>query len=204
MLEVKVAVGQVLDSLVYILSDGISNDYFLIDIGDFDAAQSILPYDANVRGVFITHGHHDHIFGLNKLKAAFPKCVVYASEECARMLSSAKANLSYYLEMPFEYTGEVSVLYDGDQVELFDGIKLTTIATPGHNPSCLSFMVDNYLFTGDSFIPGVNVVTNLPNGNKQLAQESMEKLKELAFGRKLCPGHCVANRKPNLRPGEIR
>lgn len=189
MLEVKTAVGQVMDSLVYILSDGISNDCYLIDIGDFDAAQSLLPREANVRGVFITHGHHDHIFGLNKLKVAFPKCVVYAFEECARMLSSAKANLSYYVEMPFEYDGPVVVLHDGDQIQLFDGISLIAFATPGHHPSCMSFLVENYLFTGDSYIPNVKVVTNLPGGNKKQAQESVAKLLELAKGKILCPGH---------------
>ncbi len=189
MLEVKVAVGQVLDSLVYILSDGISNDYYLIDIGDFDAAQSILPKDANVRGVFITHGHHDHIFGLNELKITYPACVVYASEECAKMLASAKANLSYYVEMPVEYTGEVSVLHDGDCIELFDDVILKVIATPGHNPSCLSFLVNDYLFTGDSYIPGVKVVTNLPKGNRILAQQSVEIILSLAEGKTICPGH---------------
>ena len=189
MLVVKSAVGNVMNSIVYALSDGISNDYYLIDIGDFDAVQSLLPMRANVRGVFITHGHHDHIFGLNKLKEAYPECVVYASEECARMLASAKANLSLYMEMPFEYTGEVTILHDGDIVPLFEGIYLTAIATPGHNPSCLCFEVDNYLFTGDSYIPGVKVVTNLPGGNKKQAQESSEKILRLAEGRKLCPGH---------------
>lgn len=189
MLVVTSAVGQVMDSVVYALSDGISKDYYLVDIGDFDAAQSIFPYDANVRGVFITHGHHDHIFGLNKLKAAYPACVVYASEECARMLASAKANLSYYVEMPIEYTGEVHIIHDSDQVILFDGIKLAIIATPGHNPSCLSFMVDNYLFTGDSFIPGVKVVTNLPGGNKQQAQSSVSRILDLGHGKVICAGH---------------
>lgn len=90
MLKVKSAVGQVMNSIVYALSDGISHDYFLVDIGDFDAARSILPKDANMRGVFITHGHHNHIFGINALKEDFPNCVVYASEECARMLASSK------------------------------------------------------------------------------------------------------------------
>lgn len=191
MLVVKSAVGQVMGSVVYALSDGISNDYYLIDIGDFDAAQSLLPKDANVRGVFITHGHHDHIFGLNRLKEAYLDCVVYASEECAQMLASSKANLSLYLDMPFEYIGEVSVLQDGEQVELFDGITLTAIATPGHNPSCLCFMVGDYLFTGDSYIPGVKVVTNLPNGNKRQAREIVEKILELGKGRVICPGHEV-------------
>ena len=189
MLVVKSAVGKVMDSVVYALSDGFSNDYYLIDIGDFDDAVNLLPKEATVRGVFITHGHHDHIFGINALKKAYPDCVVYASEECARMLASAKLNLSMYLEMPMEYMGEVTILHDGDIVPLFEGINLTAIATPGHNPSCLCFEVENYLFTGDSYIPGVKVVTNLPGGNKKQAQESLEKILRIAEGRKLCPGH---------------
>ena len=193
MLVVKSAVGQVMSSVVYALSDGICNDYYLIDIGDFDAAMSLLPNEAKVRGVFITHGHHDHIFGLNKLKEAYPDCVVYASEGCVRMLDSAKQNLSMYLEMPMEYKGAVTFLHDGDVVDLFDGISLTVIATPGHNPSCLCFLVGDYLFTGDSYIPGVKVVTNLPNGNKRQAQESVEKILKLGKGRMICPGHEVDN-----------
>ena len=189
MLKVESAVGKVMDSLVYALSDGNGHDYYLVDIGDFDAVRSIFPVDANVQGVFITHGHHDHIFGLNKLKEAYPDCVVYASEDCAKMLASAKSNLSMYLEMPMEYKGEVTLLQDGDEVKLFDGITLTGIATPGHNSSCLCFMVEDYLFTGDSYIPGVKVVTNLPGGNKKLAQESVEKILQLAEGKTICPGH---------------
>ena len=189
MLDVTSAVGDEMDSVVYALTDSNSNDYYLIDIGDFDAAQTLLPREANVRGVFITHGHHDHIFGLNKLKATYPACVVYASKECARMLASAKANLSYYVEMPFEYNGPVVVLHDGDQIQLFDGITLIALATPGHHSSCMSFAVANYLFTGDSYIPNVKVVTNLPGGNKKQAQDSVAKLLELAGSKILCPGH---------------
>ncbi len=191
MLKVKATVGSVFSSMVYILSDGISFDYYLVDIGDFDAVNSIIPDNANVQGVFITHGHHDHIFGINALKEAFPECVVYASEECARMLASAKANLSMYLEMPMEYAGEVSILHDSDQVALYDGITLTAIATPGHNPSCLCFKVGNYLFTGDSYIPGTKIVTNLPKGNKKQAQESLDKIMLFAKELTVCPGHFI-------------
>ena len=191
MLKVSSAVGSVMSAKVYALSDGISQDYYLIDIGDFVAAQQLLPNDARVRGVFLTHGHHDHIAGINALKAAYPECVVYASEECQKMLASAKANLSYYVEKAseIEYTGEVTLLHDGDSIELFKGIHLEVIATPGHHPSCLSYLVGDYLFTGDSYIPGVKVVTNLPKGNKKQAEESVARILELGRDRVICAGH---------------
>lgn len=191
MLVVTSAVGQVIGSIVYALYDGISKDYYFIDIGDFAAARQLLPDDARVRGVFLTHGHHDHIMGINALKAAYPECVVYASEECQKMLASAKANLSYYVETAskIEYKGEVALLHDGDSIELFKGIHLDVIATPGHHPSCLSYLVGDFLFTGDSYIPGVKVVTNLPKGNKRQAEESVARILELGRGRGICPGH---------------
>lgn len=144
-----------------------------------------------MRDIFITHGHHSHILGLNELKKAFPNCIVYASEECSKMLSSAKANLSYYVETPIEYVGEVYILHDGDHVELYKDIYLDVFATPGHNPSCLSYVVGDYLFTGDSYIPGVKVVTNLPGGNKRMAQESVARILGLGQRRKICPGHKI-------------
>lgn len=193
MLTVKSAVGKVADAIVYSLSDGFCKDYYLVDISDFAVAKSLLSKDARIRGVFITHGHHDHIMGINELKAAYPECVVYASEECKKMLASSKANLSYYVETTdeIEYRGEVSVLRDGDEIELFKGISLTVIATPGHHPSCLSFLVEDYLFTGDSYNPGVKVVTNLPGGDRRTAAESVSKILELGKGKKICAGHRV-------------
>ena len=190
MLKVSSAIGTVMSAIVYALSDDISQDYYLIDIGDFAAAQQLLPNDARVRGVFLTHGHHDHIMGINALKAAYPECVVYASEECQKMLVSAKANLSYYVEeaKDIEYQGDVTLLHDGDSIELFKGIHLDVIATPGHHPSCLSYLVGDYLFTGDSYIPGVKVVTNLPKGNKKQAEESVARILEMGRGRVICPG----------------
>ncbi len=102
---------------------------------------------------------------------------------------SVKANLSFYIDMPMEYEGDVSILNDGDSIELFEGICLMVIAAPGHNPSCLSFQIDDYLFTGESYIQGVKVVTNMPGGNKKQAQESLSKILKLSEGKTICPGH---------------
>ena len=80
---------------------------------------------------------------------------------------------------------------DGDDIELSDDIKAKVVATPGHHPSCLTFIIGDDIFTGDSYIPGVKVVTNLPKGNKKQAEESIEKILSLSEGKTIYPGHQV-------------
>ena len=80
-------------------------------------------------------------------------------------------------------------LNEGDKIDLYPDITLNVLATPGHCPSCLTYYTDNYIFTGDSYIPGIKVVTNLPKGNKSQAQESVKKIKGLMENRTICPGH---------------
>lgn len=67
---------------------------------------------------------------------------------------------------------------------------VSIIPTPGHNPSCLTFMIDQMIFSGDSYIPGVKTVTNLPGGNRAQAEESIRKI--LSFGGTIYPGHPAA------------
>ena len=50
-------------------------------------------------------------------------------------------------------------------------------------------MVGDNLFTGDAYISGVKVVTNLPKGNKKLAQDSIERILGLAEGKTIRSGH---------------
>ena len=67
------------------------------------------------------------------------------------------------------------------------------VETPGHDWSCLSYYTDQFVFTGDSYIPGIKVIASFPHSDKQLAAQSLEKLLRLTKGRGVCPGHndCV-------------
>jgi glyoxylase-like metal-dependent hydrolase (beta-lactamase superfamily II) len=54
----------------------------------------------------------------------------------------------------------------------------------------MSFQVGNYLFTGDSFIPQIPVVTKLKSGDKQQNVLSLQKIKSLIKSDTIvCPGH---------------
>jgi glyoxylase-like metal-dependent hydrolase (beta-lactamase superfamily II) len=82
------------------------------------------------------------------------------------------------------------VVDDNDNIEIHENILVNVIYTPGHNHDCLSFEIQNHLFTGDALIPGIKVYTKSKHGNKTLAKETIDKINE-QFNSKtiICPGH---------------
>lgn len=75
-----------------------------------------------------------------------------------------------------------------------DGFAVDVLFTPGHEPSCLSYRVNNMLFTGDAYIPEVKTVVTFPRSNKQQAAESLVRIQEIeGLGLDIKPGHWIEN-----------
>ena len=131
-----------------------------------------------------------------ELLKRYPDCKIYTNEIGRDTLADARLNLSLYHETPLAIKGpQVQICEEGVELQLYKNVSAKIYETPGHHPSCLTFKVDNYMFTGDAYIPGAKVVTNLPKGNKKLAQESLERILKLAEGKKIRPGHFVSDEK---------
>ena len=186
-MEVRQVVNSVFRSCSYVIvHDGAS---WLVDCGDVDR---ILPMiDGRLRGVLLTHAHFDHIYGLNVLEALFPSLPIYTNQSGLDELLNDKLNFSRYYGDPFVLGSpeKVALIDDGAEVELFDGIEAKAIYTPGHSPSCVTWLVGDLLFTGDSFIPGVKTVTNVPHSDKEQAIASESLIHELADHRIVYAGH---------------
>lgn len=168
-----------------------NDNAWIIDPGDIDKIIGTLPRGCSVKGAFITHYHFDHIYGLNDLIDLYPDLCVFATEIIATGLYSDKVNLSFYHDQSFVYTGNnIRFLNDNEIVELDCENKIVAIDTSGHNESCLSFILNGYLFTGDSYIPNTKLVTNLPRSNKETALKSLGRiLKLIKKDTIICPGH---------------
>ena len=191
MLQVEGIVNSIFNSMTWLLSETESNLVWLIDCGDVD---KILEKTRGrvISGILLTHAHFDHIYGLPLLLRSFPECLIITNESGRETLANSKLNMSFYHEQPLTVISDkIRICCEGDVISLFKNKMAKAFETPGHHPSCITYLVGNFLFTGDAYIPGLRVVTNLPGADKIKAKESLERIIALAEGRAIYSGHYV-------------
>jgi glyoxylase-like metal-dependent hydrolase (beta-lactamase superfamily II) len=151
------------------------HNVWLIDCGYADnIIQWLKQNQKTVSGVFLTHSHYDHICGLNGLKKEYPQLKVYTSFNGVKGLYSSRLNMSHYHPDVEDYMYEfedVCELKGMERIDLWEDTTMEVIETPGHDWSCLTYKADKYLFTGDSYIPGLKVVSTFPKSSKSEASE---------------------------------
>ncbi len=193
MLTVDFITNKVLHSRTYILCKENSNCVWLVDCGDTDRVLEKVG-DKIVEGVLLTHTHSDHIYGLEELIKRYPSVKVYTNAEGVEALKSPKLNLSHYHseypDISIDTPNNVCVLKEGDELFVL-GNLVKVYETPGHSPTCLTYIIEDKAFTGDAYIPGVKVFTGFPHANKQQATLSIERIRKLASNHQIMPGHTV-------------
>lgn len=192
MIEIHDITNTIFTSKTYILSKEGCDKAWLVDIGDVEPVLEYLNVNhLAVEGIFLTHAHFDHIYGLESLVEHFPNCKVYVTEYAKQALASDKLNMSRYHGDRINYDKDnVVVVREGESMTLFeDEPQIVFYETPGHNPGCLTMVMGNIIFTGDAYIPGVGANTRLPRANKEQAKESLERIMKLAEGKTVLSGH---------------
>lgn len=191
MMTIHQIVNSIFNSCSYVLTQ--DKQSWLVDCGDVD---QILPLiDGKLQGVLLTHAHFDHIYGLNSLESLFPGVPVYTVMAGLNGLMSDKLNFSRYYGEPFIFDSpdNVKLVNDGDSISLFYGVEIKAVATPGHSPGCVTWLTSNAIFTGDSYIPGVKTVANLPHSDKDLALKNEALIRQMVENRSIYPGHAASN-----------
>lgn len=190
-MHVSYIVNSVFNSRTYILSEIGSDDVWLVDCGDVEKILEKIGGKLVV-GVLLTHTHSDHIYGIGKLLSFFPGVLIYTNEFGYEALASPKLNISRYHsefdDISIEDRSNVRIISEKSCLNIL-GHKVGVYETPGHDPSCLTYRIERYLFTGDSFIPGVKVFTGFPNSDKNKAAESESQIIKMSEGMVVYPGH---------------
>ena len=187
-MEVASLINSVFNSVTYVLSEPAWDEVWLVDCGDVEKLDPAIP----VAGVLLTHTHFDHIYGLDKLLEKWPDVKVFTNAFGEKALQNPRWNLShYYPEIPdivIDRMDHVVVIDQSSELEVF-GRPVTVKEVPGHDKSCLAFILDGKLFTGDAYIPGRAVVRNFPGSDKAEALVSQALLQGISGLYELYPGH---------------
>ncbi|WP_318643112.1 MBL fold metallo-hydrolase [Flavobacterium ardleyense] len=191
MLKVQKIQSEIFNSNVYTITSSEQEEVFLIDCGGFEPVIDSLPKTVIVSGIFLTHYHYDHIYFIKNWIDRYPNVKFYGSQITLEGLSNPKRNLSFYHEDPIEVFGvDYQVITDAVSVKLYDYTSITAFLSEGHCEGSLSFLLDNYIFTGDALIPNIPIVTKLKTGDKEKAKDSVRKIKSLVNDDfTICPGH---------------
>ena len=144
----------------------------------------------NVKAVLLTHGHFDHIMGLDDFLKEFP-VPVYAFSEEKPLLESAELNSSLGMfGRPYTFSG-AEYVSDG-QILHIAGFEIRVIHTPGHTAGgcCYYIPAESVLISGDTLFRASVGRTDLPTGSMgDLVRSVREKLFVLPEETKVYPGH---------------
>ena len=83
----------------------------------------------SLKAILLTHGHFDHIMGIDGVREKF-KVPVYASEKEQEILQDARLNLSAAYGGGYTFS-DATYVRDGEELEIA-GMKIKVIETPGH------------------------------------------------------------------------
>ncbi len=153
----------------------------------------------HVAGILLTHGHFDHIWGLDVLRntvnaagetEGLKPVQAYACEAERELLKSARLNVSAQAGRSCETYADVYVK-DGQEITLAD-MTCRVIATPGHTAGgcCYYFEEAGILISGDTLFAESVGRTDFPTGSMgTLVRSIKEKLFVLPEDTKVYPGH---------------
>jgi|TARA_B100000902_G_C26938248_1_gene729730 glyoxylase-like metal-dependent hydrolase (beta-lactamase superfamily II) len=134
-----------------------------------DYLKLLTELDLKLVKVIDTHIHADHVTGASKLKDK-TKCTTIMGE-------NTPAN-------------SVEIKVKDEEIIKLDHLKIRALYTPGHTSDSYSFLMDNYLFSGDTLLINGTGRTDFQNGSSKDAYDSIfNKLLKLPEETLLYPAH---------------
>lgn len=169
----------------YLVTDEETGEMAVVDPSLKEDALLEKLKDKKVKYILITHGHYDHIGGVNSVKEKTGALVVVHKED-EEMLSDAKKN---YGENVSPVSADILV-EDGSELTLGNA-KITVLHTPGHTKGgvCYIFNDDRIMFSGDTLFKLTAGRTDLYGGDARTELRSLAKIAELDGDYKVYPGH---------------
>ncbi len=179
-----------LENNIYLVADEKSSEAVLIDATQDlpEIQKAVKDLGVKVKYILLTHGHFDHILGLNSLKKSLNAPAVICKDDL--VISDNINEFTRLFGLPDSVPPKYDMyIKDGDEI-LLGSYKIKVIHTPGHTEGGVCYLVDGKLFSGDTLFRGSVGRTDLFGGNFDKLSDSIKnKLFKLDDKTEVFPGH---------------
>lgn len=201
--EVKAFFDERTHTLTFVVWDAATRDAVVIDpvldyepIGSYTFTESIevvsnfvREQGLKLRFVLETHAHADHLSGSQLLARRFEAKVAIGER-----IREVQETFKKLFDLPETFAVDGSqfdlLIADGDELEA-GSLKIEAVATPGHTPACLSYLIGDSVFTGDAlFMDDYGTGRcDFPRGSAEALFDSVQRLYELPDETRVFVGH---------------
>lgn len=180
-------------TVTYVVTDESNSSCAIIDpVLDFDPAAGrtsthsadrvidlIQASGLEVEWILETHAHADHLSA-----AAYLKSKTGGKTATGRLITGVQATFKDIFKLGDDFIPDGEqfdcLLDDGDELEL-GATHIRVMHTPGHTPSCVTFVIGDAAFIGDTlFMPDYGTArTDFPGGDAAVLYKSIQRIFEL-------------------------
>jgi glyoxylase-like metal-dependent hydrolase (beta-lactamase superfamily II) len=190
------------NTVSYIVHDPATKQAAIIDpVLDFSArngrvgtaSADALLAAAKAQGLHIaylleTHAHADHLSAAHHLREITGAPIVIGSQ--ITQVQTIFRELFEADDITPDGSDFDQLVTDGDSLPLGD-IEIKVMHTPGHTPACLTYLIGDSAFVGDTlFMPDYGTArTDFPGGSAKALYRSIRKILELPTDTRIFVGH---------------
>ena len=135
--------------------------------------------------ILLTHGHFDHVGAVEKIVEK-TGCALWMCEgDWSQRISPLT---SYFYPIANCDFTEVQFCEEGQEISAA-GLSFRVLETPGHTHGSVCYLCGDAMFSGDTLFAGSCGRTDLPGGDWNTIQESLQRLAALEGSYTVYPGH---------------
>ncbi|HBL41530.1 MAG TPA: MBL fold metallo-hydrolase [Ruminococcaceae bacterium] len=176
----------------YVLIDEATKQACVIDPGVMCEELRQALDGCDLKYILLTHGHFDHIFGVNGLRELYPNAQVAIHKDDEICLTDPEYNLAGDVELPESVRDmKADIVWNGGECLPFADTELEVIHTPGHSLGSVCYFdrKNLALYSGDTLFCLTVGRTDFLGGDFDTLMDSLHKLLVLADETDVFPGH---------------